>query len=362
MLPPEISGVVPLPSDPLLALAFWTGIGAIVIALLMLAAVFALRVRLVFRQRREQRFIACWRPLFIQCIDSVPEQLPPVATADRYIFLRLWNHYHESLRGQASHNLNLLAAATGMDAVARDMILERSVRLRLIAVTSLGHLRDKTRWHELRLLVDDPSPLLSLAAMRALLKIDAATTLTWLAALIGKREDWPLAKVAAILEEIGPDRITLPLISAAETAAAQNATAELIRLLRLLEVAHAERVVPAVRRILQGASDERVIAACLRLMNDPRDIGLARRYTAHPSWIVRLGATRALGRIGMPEDRKLLVDMLGDPSWWVRYHAARALVALPFVRIDELQKIRAVLPDRFAADMLGQVIAEKQST
>lgn len=357
---PGDSLALPSPSDPLLALVFWTGIGVIILSLFMLAAVFALRIGLVLRQRREQRFMARWQPLFAQCMDSVPERLPPLAKADRYTFLKLLSHYHESLRGSATHNLNLLAIATGMDVVARDMLVDRNMRARMIAVATLGHLGDKTRWHELRLLIDDPSPLLSLAAMRALLEIDATATLAWLVTVIGAREDWPLAKVAAILEDIGPDRVTLPLIAAAE-AAFEIAPRQVPRLLRLLQVAHSDRVVPAVRRILQNTNDEQVIAAGLRLLRDPRDIEMARNFATHPSWIVRVGAMRALGSIGMPEDRKLLTNMLGDPSWWVRYHAAHALVALPFVRIDELQKIRAVLPDRFAADMLGQVIAEHQS-
>jgi len=348
------------PSDPLLALVFWTGIGVIILSLFMLATVFALRIGLVLKQRREQRFMARWQPLFAQCVDSVPERLPPIAQADHYTFLKLLSHYHESLRGSATHNLNLLAIATGMDVVARDMLMHSNMRARMIAVATLGHLGDKTRWNELRLLVDDPSPLLSLAAMRALLEIDAAASLAWLVTVIGAREDWPLAKVAAILEDIGPDRVALPLVAAAE-AAFENAPRQLPRLLRLLEVAHSDRVVPAVRRILQNTNDEQVIVAGLRLMRDPRDIGMVRGFAAHSGWIVRVGAARALGSIGMPEDRKLLTNMLGDPSWWVRYHAARALVALPFVKIDELRKIRAVLPDRFAADMLGQAIAEHQS-
>lgn len=349
------------PSDPLLALVFWTGTGVIILSLFMLAMISALRIGLVLRQRREQRFMARWQPLFAQCVDSVPERLPSLAKADHYTFLKLLNHYHESLRGGATHNLNLLAIATGMDVVVRDMLTHRNMRARMIAVITLGHLGDKTRRGALRLLIDDPSPLLSLAAMRALLEIDAAETLSWLVPVIGARKDWPLAKVAAILEDTGPDQVTLPLVAAAEAALA-NAPQQVSRLLRLLEVAHSDRVVPAVRRILQDTNDEQVIVAGLRLLRDPRDIEMARSFATHPSWIVRVGAARALSSIGMPEDRKLLAGMLGDPIWWVRYHAARALVALPFVKIDELRKIQAVLPDRFAADMLAHVIAEHQST
>ncbi|MHB8666788.1 MAG: HEAT repeat domain-containing protein [Burkholderiales bacterium] len=328
-----------------------------IVSLFMLATIVALRIGLVLRRRREQQFIARWQPLFAQCMDRVPEQLPALAIADHYAFLKLFNNYHELLRGSATRNVNLLAVAAGMDVVARGMLSHVNIRRRLIAVTTLGHLGDKTEWNELQLLVAHPSPLLSLAAMRALLEIDAAASLTWLITLLGARVDWPLAKVAPILEEIGPDLVTAPLVAAAE-AAIENAPLQVPRLLRLLEVAHSERAVPAVRRILQSTSDEEVIVAGLRLLRDPLDIEMVRNFSTHPSWIVRVGAARALARIGEPEDRKLLTNMVGDPNRWVRYRAARTLLELPFVRISELQKIRAVLPDRFAAEMLGQVIAE----
>jgi HEAT repeat protein len=344
----------------MLAHVFWTGIGVIAVSLCMLAAVFLLRLGLVSRRRREQQFMARWQPVFAQCVDSVPKWLPPLAKADHYTFLQLLNHHHELLRGHATHNLNMLAIAAGMQTVVRDMLEHRNMRERMIAVATLGHLGDKSKLNELRRLVDHSSALLSLVAMRALLEIDPAATLTWLIPVIGAREDWPLAKVAVILEDIGSEQVTLPLIAAVEAAFA-NAPRQVSRLLHLLEVANADQVAPAVRRILQHTDDEHLIADGLRHMRNPSEIEMARHFAIHSDSMVRVGAAQALGSIGMPEDRILLTNMLGDPNWLVRNHAARALIGLPSARIDELRKIRAILPDRFAADMLGQVIAEHES-
>lgn len=162
-----------------------------------------------------------------------------------------------------------------------------------------------------------------------------------------------------MLIDAGAARTTLPLAAAAEAAAlGDDARRQVPRLLRLLDVAHVERAASAIRRILRKARDDEVIAACLLALRDPREIETVRGFLAHPSWAVRMAAARALGRIAAPEDRRRLVDLLSDPHWWVRYHAAKALIGLPFVKVEDLQKVRAVLPDRFAADMLGQVIAE----
>lgn len=352
-----------LPHDPLLALVFQFGLGVIACSLLMLMAIFALRMRLVLRQRREKRYAVEWQPLLAECVYRVPEKLPRVPRVMRYHFLKLWNYHHESLVGNARINLEALAHAMGLEKISRDMMRQSDLRSRLLAIVTLGHLGDRSQWHELRLLVADPSPILSLAAARALLDIDAAATLDWLVTVMAAREDWPLARIVAMLKEAGPDRVTLPLVAAAEAVAGiEGGMRQVVRLLRMMEVAHTGRIRVTVSRISRETTEPEVLAACLRLIQDPRDLELVRSHLRHESWFVRAGAVRVLGRIGEAADRAVLVEMLGDRHWWVRYHAARALVALPFARLDDLEIIRVGLSDRFAADMLGQVIAEARST
>lgn len=361
-VPDRADAVSWLPHDPLLALVFQFGLLIIACSLLMLVAVFALRIRLVLRQRREKRYAAAWQPLLAECVYRMPETMPQVPPAMRYHFLKLWNYHHESLVGSARKNLEELAHALKLEEISRDLLRQSDLRSKLIAIVTLGHLGDRTQWHELRALVADPSPMLSLAAVRALLDIDAAATLAWLVTVMAAREDWPLARIVAMLKEAGPGRVTLPLVAAAEAAArAEGGSRQIVRLLRMMEVAHTERISATVSRIVRETTDPEVIAAGLRLIQDPRDLELVRSHTGHESWFVRAGAVRVLGRIGEAADRALLTGMLGDRHWWVRYHAARALIALPFTSQADLEIIRAGLPDRFAADMLGQAIAEMRA-
>ncbi|MBX3651966.1 MAG: HEAT repeat domain-containing protein [Burkholderiales bacterium] len=347
-----------LPHDPLLALVFQAGLGIIACSLLMLAAVFLLRLRLVLRLRRERRHAALWRPLLAECVYAVPETLPKVPHDLRYHFMKLWNHHHESLEGGARDNLEKLARALGLDVMARGMLQTSDLRLRLIAIITLGHLGDRQRWPELRALVSDSSPMLSLAAARALLDIDARATLPWLVMVMAAREDWPLARLVAMLKEAGPDQVTAPLVAALQAA---GSPAQTVRLLRMLEVAHSGPAGAAAARVVRESEDPEVIAAGLRLLGDPRDLELARVCAVHASWVVRVAAARLLGRIGEPGDRRLLACMLGDAHWWVRYHAARALTVLPFTSLEELEKVRLTLNDRFASDMLAQAIAEARA-
>jgi HEAT repeat protein len=69
-------------------------------------------------------------------------------------------------------------------------------------------------------------------------------------------------------------------------------------------------------------------------------------------------AATLLGRMGHAEDAGRLEKLLGDAEWWVRFRAAQALVRLPGVGARNLEQIRMRLIDRYARDILGQVVAE----
>lgn len=352
-----------MPQDPMLQMVFMFGIGAIIFSLLLLILVFLLRVRVLIRQRRQRFYEAQWQPLLAECVFAVPAQLPQVSRNMRYHFLRVWNFHHESLVGASRANLKALARAMHLEEIARELMYTGNLRERMIAVMTLGHLGDRTQWHELRALVSDPSPVLSLLAARALLDIDASSILAWLVTVMAARDDWPMSRVVTMLKEVGPEVATQPLISAVEaTASSKGAEAQVARLLRMMEVAHTERVLPVAGKIVRQVKSPELIAAALRLVQDPRDLDIVRAYAAHEAWFVRVSAIRVLGRIGDVSDRRLLTGMLSDPQWWVRYRAARALLALPGTRIEDLEKISGTLEDRFAADILGQAIAEARAS
>ena len=346
-------------SDALLRLVLWTAAGVFCVAILLMIAIAYLRVALVLRQRREQRFIAQWRPLLSLCVEADPASLPVVARADQPTFFSLWNYFHESLRGESKDRLNRLAASCGMDRLARTLLGRRNLRARLMAVTTLGNLRDRSVWEELKRLAADPHPLLSLSAARALLLIDASAALPTLIPLLAARAEWDAARVASMLSEAGADVVSAPLAAAAESASAGGLPQQTARLLRYLAVLHSGEELPAVGRILDATTDDDLIAACIKCLNDPRDLPRLRNFVDHHAWFVRVQAARALGRIGTPADCARLVCLLGDPVWWVRYRAAQALTALPFIDLARLRQIHIGLSDRFAGDILAHAIAEK---
>lgn len=342
-------------SDPILRFAFWSGVGAGVLILLLLIQIVLMRFMLIYRERRKRRFLAVWRPLMVQSLSGNTQRYPPVLKADVAVLLNLWNHFQESLRGEASERLNQMACDVSMDVMALNLLRHRRMSEQLLAMMTLGHLRTKSAWRILSDLLKDDNPIISLAAARALMKIDALAAIDVFMPLLVVREDWPSARIASILKEAGAYVISEPLANLIRHAPPE----QLPRLIQFLELTYSKVSSSLVREVIEMTNNPQVIAACLRVMSDSRDLHLVRKQVRHPDWPVRVQAAAALGRIGSDEDRQYLVELLEDPQWWVRYRAAQALSQLPFVTTEQMQQLLADQTDRYARDMLKQVIAER---
>jgi HEAT repeat protein len=94
-------------------------------------------------------------------------------------------------------------------------------------------------------------------------------------------------------------------------------------------------------------------------MTDPADLDLIRSLLTHERWHVRMHAAAAIGRMGQPGDEQRLLPLLGDSQWWVRYRAAQAISRLPNMGGEALHLLREQQTDRFACDVLDQVLAER---
>lgn len=348
-----------VPSDPVLLLALVSAVTVGALSASLILYMLVLRVVQTRQQRRWQRCIATWRPLIAQCMESMPSDVPRLRRGEEFALLTLWNHTQECVRGDTTkRRLNILAQQAGLHHVGRRLLAKRGLYGRLLAVVTLGHLRDAPSWMALETLTADPRPALSLSAVRALMRIDVQHALPELLPALLNRREWPLSRVANMLAEAGPAQVSEPLLNALPGAS----DPELARLVRLLEFARGETLTTVMDRLLRHSNDEDVLLACLKSRHlPPHDAPAIRKLVRHPSWEVRTLAASALGRIGTRNDIPALTQALQDPVWWVRYRAARALVALPGVAGHELVDIRDGLDDAYATNMLDQAMAEAGS-
>ncbi len=343
-------------SESAVLLAWWIGIGSILFCLLLTLYTFLLRILFVYRNRRSANFRLEWEGLIAESLDQLPSKLPRIRERDAVSFLMLWNHLQESLRAESKEKLNELAREVDIDVIAINLLERGSLDERLLAVNTLGWLRHDTNWDNFVSIAHSEDAVYSLTAAKALVRIDAEKAMPKLLPLIVKREDWALSTVGGIFREAGADLISEPL-GRAILLAPKTQTA---RLIRFLEIAHADVAVPTIKRVLKDTSDMEIITACLRVFQDTEDLETVRKFLKDERWQIRLQAAVCLGRLGTEEDVDVLAESTADPEWWTRYRAAQSLANLPSMNLERLSDIAERHPDESARNIIRQVIAEKQ--
>ena len=354
-------------SNYLIDAVFWSGVVLLTLTLLLLANVLLLRIFLIRRERLNRVVVERWRPVLFECIEGVPQSIPQLSALEAQAFLSLWGHLYDNLLDLARDNLVQVALAVQADRYARKMLRKGNLHAKLIAATALGQMRASTAWDELARLLELTEPSISLAAAKALVRIDAPRALPLLMKFIGTRADWSAARISDVLREAGADLLSGQLAQAALNASwdkeAVASPASAARFIRHLELAHANVAVPALRQLLEATHhiNMDVLEACLKLTGNPDDVFAARACISHPHWRVRLQAVGALGRIGsVEEDEKRMIFLLNDPEWWVRYRSAQVLSQLYNNDDERMRETQTRHHDNFARDILGHVIAENR--
>ncbi len=343
---------MPILPDPIVAAAFWTGAAAVLLTLVLSLQIVRLRLALRRSERIEQRAVDKWRPVLHAAIVGEAPELPRLASGERLPFLKLWVHLQRSLRGDAREALNDIARRLGMEAAARAMLSGGRTEQMLAALT-LGYLRDRQAWPQLQALSVMPDRALALTAIWALIRIDPQAAAERIMPQFLDNEDWALPHVAGMLQEA-----SAPAAEVLARLLPGLPDTQLPRALRMAEALRMQLPSAVLGRAL-ASDDVAVLVAVLRGVTLPNALDAVRRLLGHAHWQVRVQAARALGRIGDPTDIERLAQLLADPEWWVRYRAAQSLVELANLYGEALDAVRARLSDRFATDMLAQVMAEK---
>ncbi len=349
----------PAGSDTLIQIAWITAQATLAGTALLLLIVFWMHWARVVGEQRRRAFISDWRPrlaaIALDCDAATVDTLPRLRRRDLDLFLMEWIALHEALDTDACQGLQSLNRKLGIARVARRLLRRRRLHDRLLGTIALGHAGDLAAFGTLLEEAQSENLPLSLAAARALVRLDPGRAVVELMPLIESREDWPHARLWPLLQEVGPAALTGPLTRAIRSAA-PHGQARLTRFLPLADDVASQQL---VRELIRAAPSDAVLASALGVVDSPDELPAIRRLTSHPRWHIRMLSAKALGRLGTRDDEPRLVAMLGDREWWVRYRASQALVALPWLGKDRAREIQAGLSDRFAADAMEQAIAER---
>lgn len=323
----------------------------------LIAQVFFFRFLFAQRDKNKAEALAIWMPVLAETTLQMPASIPPLYRKHLNTFLYEWNKLHMLVRGDATTRLIDLARQLKLENYAYKMLESRSVPTKMLAIITLGNMKAQSAWNNLMDLLHGNNLILSLTAARALTQIDHKNAIQDILPEVIKQREWPTPHVSSILKKTDPI-LLCNVMGQAIRQANENDLPHLINL--SIGNTHCETIGMAILEVLKKSTNEQVIAACLHSIDDYRGIVYARHYATHPQGYVRVHAANALGRIGLKEDVEILVGMLSDKEWWVRYRAAQALTSMPFLNVDAIENIKNSLQDKFAKDILTQVLEERR--
>ena len=338
-----------------LRMAWWTGGIALLVSLGLVLQVVVLRARAARRRRRHEATICRWRPVLLARAAGLDVERPRLLNREREPLLLVWNQLQEGLRGSAHRALGELALELGLDAHARALAQAGATQQRLLGLSTLAHLGLADDGPMLEEQLRDPRSVVSMTAVRGLIRIDPVRGTALALEAFTQRPDWPLARLATLLQEAGSAAVGPAL----EALIGGADDARLLHVLPLVTLLDQGRQSVLLRRVLETTRHPVVLEKALSLLMDPQALPRVRELAQHEDWTVRSRAAMVLGRIGLPEDRRGLVSMLSDRQWWVRYRAAAALLTLPDVDDVDIAALRAGLRERYARDILAHALAER---
>jgi HEAT repeat protein len=260
------------------------------------------------------------------------------------------------LRGDAVERLNVLALRLGIDTEARHLMNSRQVGKRILAIRTLGHLRDPTAWKSLQDHLVAANALVSFYAAAALVQIDAQRAMPGIMLQLAERESWPGEAMARLLVDAGADIARDP-IRAMMLSLPPAKVPPLLPWLAHVDSVLASQV--ATELLRRHADDDHIVAATLLVVQDPKVLPELRRFADSADADIRKNLAQALGRLGDPGEAELLLRLMCDRVWWVRYRAGQSLLRLLGTDVTTLDALRSQLADPYALDMLEHVRAEE---
>jgi len=331
--------------QPLLILALIMSLNGLLLLLLL-----AWRWRFRYTERQKQVFLACWQPLLIQWSLGQKPALPRLNPQEQLWFLQAWNARYQTLRGPvAAAGLHDILEQVGL----RPQLLawlqsHRDIR-RLLAVQTLGFLREQKAWEPLVEIALQQQGMLALLALRSLLLISPEAAIPVLLNGLRQQQDWSRARLLGMMR-----RLPFPAVAGGLGQALQalefsdpvdNSVAQ--TLVKMLTVIGYPHVLPVIRQTLKQAQEPELIITCLQALGSLKDYSAVpslHTWLQHPNWTVRLHAVKTLGVLATANEIPLLLERLADSNWWVRYRAVAALYGIPGIRLAKLAELQQSHP------------------
>lgn len=325
------------------------------VVLLLAILVVALRLWFDAAARRRDRLVERWDAIF----RGRSRDVPPVARADRYTILLLYDRIRGELETAAPAGAVAHADGVARRAKVEDFALSllgsRDDADLIAALSVLGKLGNSRALATAARLSNAPGTEISRTAAEAFIRL-SPESVGQVLELVRDREDWVSSRVEAMLRLAGPvlDEAMAEAIAAAPAAGR-------IRLLDFLRCCSVPAARSIARALIRDGTEPEVTAAAMRALAEvaePSDDARIRPFLLAPDPFVRLAALRIMRRVASKDDARLLGTLATDADSWVRRRAAEALVALDERMRSSEPEEAASEADPFARDAIAEARAE----
>ena len=298
---------------------------------------FVMRQRRLQAQKHSERVEAEWRQFCFQALmTEQPERLPPMNQRDLYDVVEMWLHTFDRIRGvDAAKGLIRLGEWLDFSNRLLPLLTSRSLDEKLLAIMALGLLKERRALPVIRENLDNPYPLLSLAAMKAFMDIAPEEGLPELMQRIDT-PGWPMGRVRQLLYSAPRQLQTHYLAVAAETLS-EHQLPHLMELVFALAPSESSGVAKdCLRRFPEHAL---LIQTVLKHTAEPQFLPLARAGCQSDAPELRNESLLALGRLGGTEERECLMHHLDNDTWLNQQASAKSLITL----VDDASEAQAIL-------------------
>lgn len=325
-------------------------------SLFIITLTLLLRYLRSIEHKRKTAFLKRWRMILAKSIFESPHNLPKLKRREIFWFLHLWNHHHQSLKGEKIQNLNDIIYKLKLERVILKMLKSIYTRKKIIAIISMGHLRNESAWSDLEKQAQSDNSFISLMAIRSLCKISVDRAIPFFLSLLVERDDYPFPIVNNLMKEIGSKYISRPLVQLLENGG-ESEVSSLMKYFHHVYQVDAEQT---IRRILMNSCDQEVIARCIKYSNNPKDLDSILKHSKDSFWPIRMQVGAAIGRVGNMQNLPTLLTLIDDEVWWVRYRSAQALLKLPDLENNELGVVTTQLVSAKGKSAVQQVMLERE--
>ncbi len=341
-----------------LRFAIFIGMLIVAVSLTVLLIALQLQKKRSRHQKLHKKTIKIYRPLLFQWLSGETPELPkPTADLEPYL-LELWNDLYEKVEETERLRLREAAKKIKLNEIAHRYLDGKKLELKILAIITLGALKDKSTVEEMLELCNSDRPLVRLQAIRALLGPAPKKALKYIFDDVLKNPERPVNYYLKYCREVDRKLLTDYLLKRLK----QTPEEKLAQLLPFLEAADNTAGADYLRQHLQTWQNEETLARGLRVLRRvgrPQDEEIVLEFLSHPTYFVRIQAARVLGELGSRQSLDALLETLGDGDWWVRTRAAEALANLPAVSMEELENRAETLNDKFARDALYKALELK---